>query len=132
MKPRAQHFRGYLRLASSLFATAAVVNLAEGPATATARAQGTPLHTVRLTVGASGFQPKRISVPLGLVHFIVTSREGDHCFAVPALDVEKRVRASRPLEVDVTFDRSGEFPFACCVESAGSAETGIIVVGPQS
>ena len=86
--------------------------------------------TVRLSIGASGFEPRRIAVPLGLVHFVVTSREGDHCFAVPSLDVEKRVRASRPLEVNVTFERAGEIPFLCCVESPGTAETGVIVVTP--
>ncbi len=85
-------------------------------------------YTVRVTVGSSGFEPKRITVPLGVVHFVVTAREGDHCFAIPSLDVEKRVRAGRPLEVDVTFDRAGEFPFLCCVEGSGTAEVGAIVV----
>jgi heme/copper-type cytochrome/quinol oxidase subunit 2 len=69
-------------------------------------------------------------VPIGTVRFVVMSREGDHCFAIPALDVEKRVRAARPLEVDVTFERGGEFPFHCCAESAGTAEAGVIVVTP--
>ena len=87
-------------------------------------------YTVRLTVGTTGFEPKRVSVPIGTVRFVVTSRAGDHCFAIPALDVEKRVRASRPLEVDVMFERVGELPFLCCAESPGSAETGVIVVTP--
>ncbi len=85
-------------------------------------------YTVRMTVGSTGFEPKRVTVPLGLVHFVITAREGDHCFAIPSLDVEKRVRAARPLEVDVTFDRAGEFPFLCCVESSGTAEVGVIAV----
>jgi plastocyanin len=93
-------------------------------------AQSPEVYTVRLTVGASGFEPKRVTVPLGTVHFVITSREGDHCFAVPSLDVEKRVRASRPLEVDVAFERAGEFPFLCCVEGSGTAEVGAIVVAP--
>ncbi len=95
---------------------------------ATTEAQGPPVYTVRLSVGASGFEPKRVSVPVGTVRFVVTSREGDHCFAIPALDVEKRVRASRALEADVTFERVGEFPFVCCAESPGTVETGVIVV----
>lgn len=86
------------------------------------------MYTVRLTVGASGFEPPRVSVPLGTVHFVVTARAGDHCFAIPSLDVEKRVRAGRPLEVDVTFERAGEYPFLCCAESSGTAEVGVIVV----
>lgn len=85
-------------------------------------------YTVRLSVGATGFEPKKITVPFGVVHFVVTAREGDHCFAIPSLDVEKRVRTGRPLEVDVTFDRAGEYPFLCCVEGSGTAEVGVIVV----
>jgi plastocyanin len=88
-------------------------------------------YTVRLTVGSSGFEPKRLSVPLGTVHFVITAREGDHCFAVPSLDVEKRVRSTKPLEADISFDRVGEYPFLCCVEGKGSAETGTIVVAPS-
>ena len=91
-------------------------------------AEAAEAYTVRMTVGSTGFEPKRVTVPLGLVHFVVTAREGDHCFAIPSLDVEKRVRAGRPLEVDVTFDRAGEFPFLCCVEGSGTAEVGAIAV----
>lgn len=90
--------------------------------------EGAEAYTVRMTVGASGFEPKRVTVPLGLVRFVVTAREGDHCFAIPSLDVEKRVRSGRPLEVDVTFDRAGDFPFLCCVEGSGTAEVGVIAV----
>ena len=97
---------------------------------AIAPAEGAEGYTVRVTVGASGFEPKRIAVPLGTVRFVVTAREGDHCFAVPSLDVEKRVRASKPLEVEIAFDRVGEYPFLCCVEPSGTAEVGTIVVAP--
>jgi len=96
----------------------------------TARAEAAEGYTVRVSIGSTGFEPKKISVPLGTVHFVVTSRGGDHCFAVPSLDVEKRVRASKPLEVDITFDRVGEYPFLCCVEPSGTSETGTVVVAP--
>ena len=119
--------RGVLRIASFLF-VAAVFALAALAPSRREVVEAAEAYTVRVTVGASGFEPKRIPVPLGVVHFVVTSREGDHCFAIPSLDVEKRVRAGRPLEVDVTFDRAGEFPFLCCVEGSGTAEVGVIVV----
>lgn len=93
-----------------------------------ATAQTPVVTTVKITVGADGFEPKRISVPVGTVHFFITSSGGDHCFAIPTLDVEKRVRAARPLEADVSFEKAGEFPFLCCSEPAGSAENGVIVV----
>ena len=123
-----QYLRGDLRIAP--FLLAALATLGGVTPGFPARAKGAEVYTVRVTVGSSGFEPKRIAVPLGTVHFVVTSREGDHCFAIPSLDVEKRVRASRPLDVDVTFERVGEFPFLCCVESSGTAEVGVIVVTP--
>jgi plastocyanin len=118
--------RGDLRIASFLFLAAFTIGGVD-PSRG-ARAEAAEMYTVRVTVGASGFEPARISVPLGTVHFVVTAREGDHCFAIPSLDVEKRVRAGKPLEVDVTFERAGEYPFLCCVESSGTAEVGTIVV----
>lgn len=91
-------------------------------------AQSTRVTTVKVSVSKAGFEPKRISVPVGTVHFIVTSTDGDHCFAIPSLDVEKRVRASRSLEADVVFEKVGEFPFLCCSEGPGTSETGVVVV----
>ena len=119
--------RGGLRIASFLFGAAALALIALAPIDR-ATVEAAEAYTVRLSVGSSGFEPNRITVPLGVVHFVVTAREGDHCFAIPSLDVEKRVRAGRPLEVDVTFDRAGEYPFLCCVEGSGTAEVGVIVV----
>lgn len=121
------HQRGGLRIASFLFLASV---LAAGGLAPGVRygARAAEAYTVRLSVGATGFEPKKVTVPFGVVHFVVTAREGDHCFAIPSLDVEKRVRTGRPLEVDVTFDRAGEYPFLCCVEGSGTAEVGVIVV----
>ncbi len=118
--------RGDLRIASFFLAIAALAGTAT-PFAVAAAMQG---YTIRASVGASGFEPRRLSAPLGAVHFVVTAREGDHCFAIPTLDVEKRVRASGPLEVDVFFEKAGEFPFLCCVHGSDSAETGVIVAAP--
>jgi heme/copper-type cytochrome/quinol oxidase subunit 2 len=126
VKNSLSYLRGDLRIASFLLVAAQTL----GGVTPGPLAEAAEVYTVRVSVGSTGFEPKRIAVPLGTVHFVVTAREGDHCFAIPALDVEKRVRASRPLEVDVTFDRVGEYPFLCCVEPSGTAEVGAIVVAP--
>ena len=119
--------RGGLRTASLLLALVLGASAAGGGGQPVVNAQ-VQAPTVRMSVGASGFEPRRVSVGLGLVHFVVTSRAGDHCFSIPALDIEKRVRAGRALELDVIFERSGEFPFLCCVEGSGTAEVGAIVV----
>ena len=129
MKNSLQFGRGDLRIASFAFVAGVVlqslIGLAPDPA------EGAEGYTVRLSVGSTGFEPKRVPVPLGVVRFVVTSRGGDHCFAVPSLDVEKRVREGKALEVDITFERVGEFPFLCCVEGSGTAEVGTIVVVPS-
>ena len=119
--------RGDLWIASLVLVATAWLASAVGGRVEADETQG---YTVRLSVGASGFEPRRVPAPLGAVHFVVTAREGDHCFALPSLDVEKRARPSRPLEVDVSFDRSGEFPFLCCVHAEDPAEAGVIVVAP--
>jgi plastocyanin len=125
VKNTPSYLRGDLRIAAFLLVAAQA--LAGGALAPAEAAEG---YTVRVSVGSTGFEPKKISVPLGTVHFAITSRQGDHCFAVPSLDVEKRVRASKPLEVDITFDRVGEYPFLCCVEPSGTTEVGTIVVAP--
>lgn len=128
MKNTPSYLRGDLRIASFLLVAAQTLGgVVPG---SLASAEGAEGYTVRVSVGSTGFEPKRIAVPLGTVHFVVTSREGDHCFAVPSLDIEKRVRVGKPLEVDITFDRVGEYPFLCCVEPSGTAEVGSIVVAP--
>jgi heme/copper-type cytochrome/quinol oxidase subunit 2 len=124
MKPL-RRSRGDLRIASFVLSAACAVFTQ-----ASNIAEAAEVYTVRLTVSKSGFEPKRVAVPLGAVHFVVTSKDGDHCFAVPSLDVEKRVRAGKPLDVDVSFEKAGEIPFLCCVEGPDSAETGVLVVTP--
>ena len=76
-----------------------------------------------VTVSASGFQPSRIDATKGDAIVIeVRSAGGEHCFAIDALRVEKRVRAERPAIVELTLTKAGRFPFHCCVESGRAAE----------
>lgn len=114
--------RGGLTAASLLFC------LGVSASSARAGLSAGEVYTVRLAVSRTGFEPRRVSVPLGAVRVVVTARDGDHCFAIPSLDIEKRVRPARALEVDVNFERTGEYPFRCCVEDADSVETGVLVV----
>ncbi len=46
----------------------------------------------------------------------------EHCFAIDALRVEKRIVPGRPTRVDLTPERAGVFPFYCCLESGKAAE----------
>jgi heme/copper-type cytochrome/quinol oxidase subunit 2 len=105
--------RGRRRAARTALAAAAL--LAAGSA---ARAE-----TVDLVASRSGFRPKVINVRRGEnVRFQLTSADGDHCFALEAFRVEKRIRPGRATVVDLTPERAGTFPFYCCLEAGEAAE----------
>jgi hypothetical protein len=115
----------------SRFAAALAVALALGAGSTEAQGSTRPttapeIPVLRLAIGPRGFEPARLLAPLGAFRISVESLEGDHCFAVPSLDVEKRVRAGRPVTVDLTIEKASEIPFNCCVDAT---ETGVLVVG---
>ena len=71
----------------------------------------------------AGFTPSVINGRKGeAIHLRLTTRDQEHCFAVDALRVEKRIVPGRPTLADITADRAGTFPFYCCLESGAAAE----------
>jgi hypothetical protein len=92
---------------------------------------GRPGPEIQIRVSSRGFEPREVTVRKGEATRVVLSAEaGEHCFAVDALRVEKRVVAGRPTTFDLIADRRGRFPFYCCVETGEAAkiERGEIVV----
>jgi len=91
---------------------------------AAAKAAAPPVGgEVELSLGRSGFQPDRLVLRRGeTVRLVLTSRDGEHCFAIDALRVEKRVVPGRPTTFELTPERAGTFPFYCCLESGPQAE----------
>ena len=82
-----------------------------------------PDQTIAVVVSRDGFQPREISVRKGeTVRLAVKSADGEHCFAVDDLRIEKRVLPGRTTTVDVTPDKAGTFPFYCCLETGAAAE----------
>ena len=84
-----------------------------------------------VAVSRSGFVPSVIHARKGeAIHLRLTSRDQEHCFAVDAFRVEKRVVPGRTTAVDITPDRAGTFPYYCCLETgaAAEAERGRLVV----
>jgi cytochrome c oxidase subunit II len=80
-------------------------------------------ETVDLSVSASGFQPKVVNVRKGeTVRLHLTSAGGEHCFALDAWRIEKRIRPGQATVVELVPDRAGTFPFYCCLESGAAAE----------
>jgi plastocyanin len=94
-------------------------------ATAASLTKASDARRAKITIGRAGFEPSQVAVPLGPVALLVEATEGDHCFAIPSLDIERRVRPGRPIQIDLSFDAPGEVPFNCCVDPG---EKGAIVV----
>jgi heme/copper-type cytochrome/quinol oxidase subunit 2 len=77
---------------------------------------------VAVRVSRRGFEPSRITVRRGeTTRLALTSADGEHCFAIDALRVEKRVVPGRPTHLDLTPGQAGAFPFYCCLESGDAA-----------
>jgi heme/copper-type cytochrome/quinol oxidase subunit 2 len=127
-------------LASGLVAMAAGGSLlggprrvASSPGVASRLGAAAPAATDRidLVVSKQGFRPGRIAVRKGeAVRLSLTSGDGEHCFALDAFRIEKRVVPGRPSVVDLTPDRAGTFPFYDCLasDSGDEARQGRLVV----
>jgi len=79
--------------------------------------------TVEVKVSRNGFEPSRIVLRRGeTARLVLSSEAGEHCFAIDALRVEKRVASGRPTRLELTPERAGSFPFYCCLEGGKQAE----------
>ena len=69
-----------------------------------------------VAVSRSGFTPGVIHARKGeAIHLRVTSKDQEHCFALDAFRVEKRIVPGRTTAVDLTPDKAGTFTFLCDV-----------------
>jgi heme/copper-type cytochrome/quinol oxidase subunit 2 len=87
--------------------------------------------SVEVKASRRGFVPARVVVRRGeTTHLSLTSEDGEHCFAIDALRIEKRVVAGRATKLELAPERTGTFPFYCCLESGDQAqlERGELVV----
>jgi len=95
--------------------------LSAAAATAAGAAPAGP--TVEVKVSRRGFEPSRIVLRRGeTARLVLASETGEHCFAIDALRVEKRVASGRPTRLELTPERAGSFPFYCCLEVEKQAE----------
>jgi len=92
-------------------AVAAATSLRAGP------------EVVELVASKEGFRPKVVNARKGdTLRLRLTTADDEHCFALEAFRVEKRIRPGRPVTVDLTPDREGTFPFYCCLETGEAAQ----------
>jgi len=79
-----------------------------------------PVDRIEVAVSRQGFRPDHIATRKGEpIRISLTTTDGEHCFALDAFRVEKRVVPGRPSVVDLTPDRAGTFPFHDCLADAG-------------
>src|SRR5262245_50481749 len=70
-----------------------------------------------LVASKSGFRPRQLKLRKGeTAKLALKSADDEHCFALDAWRVEKRILPGRTTSVELTPDRTGEFPFYCCLE----------------
>ncbi len=78
---------------------------------------------VAVKVSKQGFQPSRITVRRGeTTRLVLSAADGEHCFAIEAFRVEKRVVPGRPTRLELTPGHAGVFPFYCCLASGDAAK----------
>jgi heme/copper-type cytochrome/quinol oxidase subunit 2 len=89
-----------------------------------------PDETIPVTASREGFRPSTLKArPGDTVRLQLHSADVEHCFALDALRVEKRIVPGRTISVDLTPDTSGRFSFYCCLEGPDSPERGTLIVG---
>lgn len=78
---------------------------------------------IEIRVSKSGFVPSHVTVRKGeTTRFVLSSSDVEHCFAIDALRVEKRIVPGRPTRLELTPGQAGSFRFYCCLESGAEAE----------
>lgn len=84
---------------------------------------------IPVVVSNGGFKPNLVKLRRGdTVRLALRTTDVEHCFALDALRVEKRVAPGKPTSVELTPDRTGEFPFYCCLEPDNASLRGKLVV----
>jgi heme/copper-type cytochrome/quinol oxidase subunit 2 len=112
--------RRLLRAAVLLSATLA---LAAGLAAAVRQ------DAIEIVASRSGFEPPLLELRKGdSVTLRLSTRDEEHCFAIDAFRVEKRIQPGRATTAEFTVDKAGEFPFYCCLEPANEALRGRLIV----
>lgn len=86
-------------------------------------------EAVEVVASRQGFRPATLTANAGeTLRLKLSSADSEHCFAVDALRVEKRIRPGRTTTVELMPDSVGRFPFYCCLEGPDSAERGTLLV----
>ena len=79
---------------------------------------------IEIRVSRGGFRPPTLTLRRGeTVRVVLRSDDVEHCFALDAYRIEKRITPGRTTEFELTPDRVAVLEFYCCLESGPAAET---------
>jgi plastocyanin len=107
----------------------AMARLAAGVLLSLVAAGAASQDDVRVEASRSGFKPKAVNLRKGeTARILLTTIDDEHCFAVDGLRVEKRIVRGKTTTLELTVDRTGTFPFHCCLEPESQAMRGRLVV----
>jgi nitrosocyanin len=86
-------------------------------------------EVLEVTASNSGFRPETLRLRKGeSVRINLKTADREHCFAVDALRIEKRIRPGKTTSFELTPDRAGRFVVYCCLEPEDSVQRGHLVV----
>jgi heme/copper-type cytochrome/quinol oxidase subunit 2 len=82
-----------------------------------------------VTASKQGYRPATIRVRKGeTVRMRLKTADDEHCFAVDALRLEKRIQPGKITAFELTPDRAGTFPVYCCLEPDNETLRGRLIV----
>jgi len=88
-----------------------------------------PQDDVELVASKAGFRPRQLKLRKGeTAKLVLKTADEEHCFALDAWRVEKRIAPGKATTLELTPDRAGEFPFYCCLEPENKALQGKLLV----
>jgi heme/copper-type cytochrome/quinol oxidase subunit 2 len=84
---------------------------------------------IEIVASKDGFRPKLVKVHRGeTTRLKLRSADGEHCFAIDALRIEKRLVPGKTVTVELVPDKVGELPFYSCLDAKDATMKGKLVV----
>jgi cytochrome c oxidase subunit 2 len=90
---------------------------------------GAAEEAVEVVASRRGFRPKVVNAHRDEpVRLLLSTADEEHCFALDAFRIEKRLVPGKPVTVEFTPGRVGTFPYHCCLEPDDDDLKGSLVV----
>ncbi len=86
-------------------------------------------ETIDVTASRQGYRPATLRLKKGeTTRISLRTSDEEHCFAVDALRIEKRIQPGKVTAFDLTPDKAGSFAIYCCLEPGNEAMRGRLIV----